>query len=393
MSQELKKVTPGDVIIASQWNLMIDIVQSLDVRVLKLESAVPSDGALIITELTPPGDVLMGSILQIKGKNFGLTTLVTVLIEGNPQAIQPGSGDELLIIEVGAIGNLPADGIVNLVVSKPGSFATRKIKVVSPPTTVLTGQLTLGAPTPPLTAPASPGNPIFEFPFSALTTMAAEYTITPTVTLPAGNAAGWSADIVNDAGASISRKIPVPQSPPGSPFTTKIRVQVTIPANVQANTDFQVSLEIRSGTNPPLIGSRFGQFQIGAVAPPPSTKIKLALGDVFPLAANSPNGLQVKPDNTKRVTAHFIVTLEDVGDYTILAPSVLGDPNNRFTATLKTEPNFTTNVPNQTLPGDAVVDVRGSSGLNADAILVMKVAKKNDPNVSGEIQHPIQIRP
>jgi hypothetical protein len=392
MSEELKKVLAGDIIKASQWNLVIDALLSQDGRIKVLESAVSTGGGPVILALDPPGDVTIGAELKIIGMNFGLAGLVAVTIQGVSQQIKDGSKDDLVLVDVKGIINLPADRICDLIVSnQKGATPIRKIKLVDPPPSTLLAQLAVQPITPPPAAPTSPGQSIFLFPVQAMTNMAATYTLTPSVTT--ASPAGWKAEIVDVGGNPSATEIQIPQTPVGQSVNVDVRVKVTIPGSVPNQTDFQVGMEIKSKTAPPQTGSRFGGFKTNVVAPLPSTDIQVSLGSVvIPPAANDASGLLIKPDNTKKVTAHFTVTTKDFGAYEVLPLSVTGDPGNRFTVTLKlSDPKFTTDINNPT--EDVIIDVKGSLGVNADATLVVRVAKQSDHTVFGEIQHPLHIRP
>lgn len=391
--EELKTVMPGDLITADQWNLMISTLLSLIGRVDVLEASAPAGDEPIITEILPLGDIEMGSEIKIIGKNFGLASLATVTIKGVLQDIKEGSTDSLLLLDVTGIINLPGDGIVTLIVSNEQGVASRNVKVVPAEVKVLTADLLVAAPVPPLVALASPGDYVFNFPLHAETSVAASYTLTPSVT-PAVSSAGWNAIMVNQEGNPAPTEIEIPKSPSTSPANMDLRVKVTVPAGVPADTNFQVGVDITSKTDPPRTGTRFANFKTGAVATPSNPDIQITLDEVFPASAGTDAGLNIKPDTTKKVTATFKVTVQSSAQHTVITPiTVEGPAANRFTVTLKSPLSFIPGEANGIKSGKVIVDIKGSAGANVDGTLVIKVKKDSDPTNPGVIEHPLHIKP
>jgi hypothetical protein len=389
MAEQLSKVQPGDLITAQFINGVIDEINFLADRVAALEGSGPGIGP-IITGLSPQGDIHMGDELRILGRNFGVTSLAVVTIDGNRiDQIKAGSGDQLLIIDVTGILNLPSDNMVTLVVSNNKGTDSRQFRLLPGQATVLTGQLTVDLPAPPPEA-LTAGDHIFQFPLHAQTSMAAGYTIEPKVT-PVGSATGWKVDVVDGGGNPSPKDIQIPQSPPGAATDLNFRVKLTIPAGVAAGSDFQLALKLTSNTTPPLSGSRFVNLKTGNVVPPPQTKIKVTLGNVFPPGAKV-NGEPLIPPTNTDIPIHFPVEAQDAGVYNILAPTLV-DPTGRYTVKLKNSPaSFQTFTQNDNTTGKVIVTLAATAGGAADATLIVKVAKASDATIVGEISQPIHIK-
>ncbi|HTN54217.1 MAG TPA: IPT/TIG domain-containing protein [Anaeromyxobacter sp.] len=242
------KVLPGDLILADWFNQLIDFMAAEDVRITALENAAPgSTAAVTIFGTLPVAPVQTGSTLKIIGKGFGLSSAVTVYFDAYQAAVQPGSGDALLVVTV---PNVPAttDGQqVTIHVNAQAGSATYPMFVIPPP--VLTnGRLvmTLSNPTLPagqVYASPSPAGAPYDFPFSidALTNQDDTYLLTASA---GPDASPWPTSIVADDGSSMA-VIPIPKT---SGTTIKGHLKVTIPGSQTGS--FQVSLGISCKGNP-----------------------------------------------------------------------------------------------------------------------------------------------
>ena len=108
-------VKPGDLVLSSLINLLIDKISSIDDRVTALEGgSTSSSGAVVITGLSPAGPIQVGQVLTVSGRNFGfppsgLSKRWATLFRLN--AFQAGSNDQqLLFVIPTTIADVPAQG-------------------------------------------------------------------------------------------------------------------------------------------------------------------------------------------------------------------------------------------------------------------------------------------
>lgn len=129
-------VRPGDLITADFMNRTLDRIDALEDRVDALEADGTDDGSVAITQLIPSGGagdpIRIGQELRILGRHFGFSvgghrvyfdgTLIT--------AYKPGSSDNLLVVDVPSLPDLPPGGeTVTLRVTNGSTFDTRTITV------------------------------------------------------------------------------------------------------------------------------------------------------------------------------------------------------------------------------------------------------------------------
>jgi hypothetical protein len=67
MPQQISHVRPGDLILATDWNVLVDTLNSALIRIEALENV---GGRLTITQVIPSGPIRVGDTLRVMGTNF-----------------------------------------------------------------------------------------------------------------------------------------------------------------------------------------------------------------------------------------------------------------------------------------------------------------------------------
>ncbi|MBK8814436.1 MAG: IPT/TIG domain-containing protein [Methylococcaceae bacterium] len=114
MAIQLKQVNPGDLIVAEDWNLLIQTVLDLrqDLDALSSSGIGTSPFVTRILPASPPAIWRAGGPLEIQGRNFGFTRgAQRVTFDGiNVTAFKEGTNDTNLFIDIPPIPGLPQGG-------------------------------------------------------------------------------------------------------------------------------------------------------------------------------------------------------------------------------------------------------------------------------------------
>jgi hypothetical protein len=165
MPLNLDRVSPGDLITARSFNVLLDTLDSLDARLAQVEGR---GGEPVITERIPSGDLAVPARVRLHGTNFVAPAVDnTVLLDGVALPLIPGSRPEELVVDIPSSGNLPRTSTLS-VANRNGTGSTAVRLVAS--TQVPDGTLTITNITPQLPA-AKVGEPqLFRFTLSCTTT-------------------------------------------------------------------------------------------------------------------------------------------------------------------------------------------------------------------------------
>jgi hypothetical protein len=165
MPLNLERVSPGDLITARSFNVLLDTLDSLDARLAQVEGR---GGEPVITERIPSGDLAVPARVRLHGTNFVAPAVDnTVLLDGAALPLVPGSRPEELVVDVPSGGTLPRTSTLS-VANRNGTGSTSVHLVAS--TLVPDGTLTITNITPQLPA-VKVGEPqLFRFQLSCTTT-------------------------------------------------------------------------------------------------------------------------------------------------------------------------------------------------------------------------------
>jgi hypothetical protein len=101
---DLPRVNPGDLITSDLMNRLVLELVALEARVEDLENAEPTPaptGRPVLTRRQPEGDVRMGGLLTLFGRNFAPLSATTVMLGGQSiSEFAVGSGDTRLSFQV-----------------------------------------------------------------------------------------------------------------------------------------------------------------------------------------------------------------------------------------------------------------------------------------------------
>ena len=135
MANGAQKVHPGDLILAANWNLLVDKCAELERRLTALERHAAITGAVVITDLIPStGEVRVGEELQVLGRNFEFSTgsLRVFIDDVRVDAFdQFRSNDQRLVFSIPlTITDVPAGGrSAGMTVSNSTSSAHRTLSL------------------------------------------------------------------------------------------------------------------------------------------------------------------------------------------------------------------------------------------------------------------------
>ena len=384
MAQQFERVRPGDLIKSDLFNRMMATLESLEGRVIKLESASTGGGSnpgkVVITEPNAAQTFHIGEPLNIIGKNFGLPSQNVVTIEEKTIAtFENGSHEQLLIIKsIPNVQDIPQDGReVTLLLSNAIGNATTTFKLAQPPITKPTGTLKSKLNAPPAETIVENKSFTFGFEIAAITTMDDKYTIVPAVDL------GWKAEYVDDAGTPIKpSELSILKGPQPTVATIhNVKIRVAVPSGVAPGTTGKLTLTVTSKLNPELTDkSDVALIKVGSQTE--ADKIGITLSGVVTPGKKSGNDIEI-PLATgagKNVTAIFTVTLDKAGLYKIATPTFSPNPGNIWTAELITITPAQLAAPEDSIKVKVKVPVTGAVSTN----MTLSVVHSEDASIKGD---------
>ena len=273
MTTPLSHVSPGDVISAADWNLMIDSLNDALLRLQALEAGGAGGTALAVDQLLPPGPYRVGDTLQIIGRNFQFAAGAARVFFNATQAftLSPDSTDtELELVIPSVPGVLESGSTVDLVVLNQSQQVTRQI-VLRPKLNPLQGNVTLEwqSVTPTTVQAGQPAT--FVYRLTSGTNNAAIWTLSAQVTT-ASNAAAWNSQLqIRNAQGAVLNPAQL-NLQPGQQLDVQVHIP-SVPA-VANGTTFGVTLSANSANISGSSGVR--QFVVGTATPPPDQTMTLA---------------------------------------------------------------------------------------------------------------------
>jgi hypothetical protein len=272
---------------------------------LNEQTQITTSGAVVITGLSPSGQVQVGATLQIMGANFGISIGATgVTFNGvSVSSFMSGSTDTQLFVAVPNI-NPPQGGVLaTLTVENQFSSASTQILVLPLPQPVLgTVGITPGQPSP---SPIAAGTTYFPFTLTSNANIAASYTAAATVTGPP-----WQSLVqLLDANKNPLTNNQVPLTPNQA---VTILVAIVIPTGT-SGTAFSLGLSVASGQSSGSSG--LTNYTVGASGAAQDNTIGLTFGSSNPASAVSGQSITVAAGSAATVT--FVSTYTVAGTYTV----------------------------------------------------------------------------
>ena len=144
MSYEFEDIKPGDLITSNFMTSIINAIESLDDRVIKLEEASSEDNKVAIIELDPKsGPYRVGQEMKILGRNFEYSIGAHRLYfdATNVAVFKPDSSDSKLIFDIPEVLNIPVSGKTVLLTLKNRSSTDSRFITLMPKKEPLAGSI------------------------------------------------------------------------------------------------------------------------------------------------------------------------------------------------------------------------------------------------------------
>jgi hypothetical protein len=290
------QVRPGELITAELINQILAELESLQVRVTKLEAGVvnpiPVSTPVDITDLLPHGPLHVGDELTIVGKNFlspaENNTVSVAGVQINPSLFKFSSDNAHLIFDIPPVPGLASisQPVLVQVSNKNGSDSASLtlLPAFHPPT----GRLEVAYAVAPVMPDMPPearniqANNSYLFVYSITAFVAADatdviYQVTPTM-------AGWNPKLLTDNGSqpADTNLIKIPAGISG--VRRDIRVQVTAPAGGGKGT-LQIGVVETSGFGKVTPGNAINEISVGSPPPTPEDRVRVSIKSLVPSPA------------------------------------------------------------------------------------------------------------
>jgi hypothetical protein len=312
------QVRPGELITAELINQILAELESLQVRVTKLEAGgvvtipVPVATPVEITDVLLHGTRTVGDEITVVGKNF-VRPAETNQVKVGPKNVllfKAGSDDRNLIFDIPDLKdlNLNPDGTpVAVTVQNKNGTASRDV-VIRPLPTFPKGTLTVQYTNSPIvalvgaeTTPTIKNGLRYDFIFTITTNVDkdATYTLAPTVT-----GTGWAAQVLNDADQPI-RQLTIP----AGPLQRLVRVRVSAPAAGSGTAASTVTLGVTESSGAGGVPPGSDQFTItvGGAVPAPNTAVSVGIR-TLPADVTTDGGRLVFPLKDSTISINVGIT-------------------------------------------------------------------------------------
>lgn len=322
MTKIADHVAPGQLIVSSLMNLILDKINSIDDRVTALEGGSSSSGAAVITGILPSGPIQVGQALTVSGQNFGFSIGAQQVFIDTVQvnAFQAGSSDQQLDFVIPAsISDVPAQGRSATLSISNGIAPPAKKTIFLLPAFVLTGGVDVNY-VGPITGVITPNQAAtFQFSIKSRASLDAIYAIQPVVTGPA-NASAFNSNlqVLDDTQAVIASKSI--QLFAGQQKTFFVSIN---PVPVGSTGSFDLAVNASAGTVSGGSGSQ--TLTVGQAAPQPDTTITLNFSNAVFLPANNGSAtqtqIQLKASAQGKITLQATFTVAGTYDVTAVVTS------------------------------------------------------------------------
>ena len=380
MAVVIPKVNAGDLVKHRDWNLMVDAILELQLKVSALEASTGGSGVNITSVTASTSPIRVGTRITVHGSGFVMPAALNNVTVGGvtvpPAGFTFSSDATHLIFDVPDQTAEPAatGTIVTLsVVNANGSDSTTLLLFAEE--SVPTGNIEVFY----TSAPVMPATPVAETNIQADRSYVFTYTVRTSVDLPATYAvvpnltgqAGWTAVLLEDTGDQprSSSNINIAG---GDDVDTVARVRVTIPAGVTGTPAATLVLNVTAaaaGTGIlPGISSPI-TITLGSPPPTPETRARITLRSAVTagrvqLTRNVAAGVNFNLVATANGTYTMSAAFRNAGAGTVdtINPVVIGGAS---PAAPVTSPFFAVVRPGGTTgETELIVTVRGGSPLN-----------------------------
>lgn len=385
MANLFDDVRPGDLISASAWNKVLQVLQSHEDRLNALVGTSTGDGTPRISSFSPSSDIHVGDEFNVFGVNFGLpgSSLVTI-DDARITTFEPGSGDGLLKFQIPAVTVNDGKTVILTVVNAKGGSGSTNFFLQPARVTLPTGQLL-----PAITAPAGTT-------FAAGASFTLSYTITATTTLdetydllPAVDAAGWQVNIVDS-----STPPKVVQSPTvfiqksasaSQPVTVQGNLQVVIP--VGATGSSPIRLTVRSRNNPTVLVRTSGDFLVSIGSSPVSSpNITVVPAAIPPRFLDADGRTVLIPTGATGLAVSFNVSVVNSGSY--LAAARFDTDPSHWHGLVSSPVSIAAGPVPFVVPVTVTVDA-GAAKSN----VFLKITSQSSPTQATEVSVPVKLKP
>lgn len=307
----IEEAKPGNLIRASEFNEMRLAIVDIYDRLARLETG-PTTG-LTITSVSASSRTV-GEELVLLGRNFGYVSGATRVTVGNqPAALKFGSSDSMLIFDIPDLGVLPDSG-APVEVKVVNRDESDRVTITVHPAPLFGGVDVTFVTTDP--APVPTGAPVkFNFTITSRASGAADYTLTPTVSVPA-----WQSGLSvfgDPLSATAQNKIRL-NAGQSKPFFVLL---TSIPGGTPALTPFTLTVTALAagtgGTTGPL------PFNVGATASV-DPDVLINVGSMDPNTALVGDTIQLSASQTGTLT--LSATFKSKGTYNLTDPATLLSP-------------------------------------------------------------------
>jgi hypothetical protein len=388
MAGEIPKVNAGDLVRHQHWNLMIDKIDELFLRVGVLEAATGASGVSIISVTSNTAPIRVGSRITVTGTGFVMPSQLNNVTVGGvtiaPGAFAFASDAQRLIFDVPAVPGLASTGtLVTLTVTNANGSAST-VFMLHPLQAVPTGNIQVfysSAPVMPATEPTITANRSYIFTFTIRTSvdLAAVYAVVLNLT---GQPA-WTAELLEESSDQPrpSPNIPIPG---GMNVDTVARIRVTLPAGAAGGDSATFTLHVNAATAGtgilPGMSSPIA-ITVGSPPPTPETRARITLRS----AVGAGGRVMMTRNTTRGVDFNLVAASPGLFNFTGAFRDPAGGTVNAIPPV--NVPTASAGSP-ATVPFTAVVNP-GSASMNTE--LVISVTRGSPPDLSVEYWLPVAI--
>jgi hypothetical protein len=284
-------VRPGDLITATQFNQMIDLLLDHDARLAKLEEGGPTTSpnkVTIIDVTSSSGTIRVGSRVSINGTNFlvpfSLNHVKVGDVPVDSSLFSFGSNDQHLIFDLPNVPALSPGGssVPFSVDAGPNGTASKDVTIF-PAIVVPNGRIEVAYFTPPVMPALQPNittgdKYIFTYRITAFADMTSSYNVQPTI----GGAGGWTVEFLEDASDVPRASNNISISGGVSGVNSDIRLRVTAGTGT-GTLDVSVTSTVPGTRITPGSANPIA-ITVGSPPPVPDNRVRISLANPTPVS-------------------------------------------------------------------------------------------------------------
>jgi len=381
-----KQVNPGDLILADIFNEFSAVLTDHETRLLRLEG-LGAGGKVVINGVLPSTTFKVGDQITVQGNNFGVPALNTVTI-GNAtvNTFTSDSNNTSLTFTVPLMTGITTQLNTLLTVTNPSGSAQIAVVVLPGQPSVANGLIQVAETQASQTTNVLAGQDIFlTYVVTGTTSQLETYNVTAAVD------AGWSAVLVDSSHAPIvPAQISMPQGVPPQGLNYAFLIKVSVPASLANGVVGNVSVSVKSQSNPTGLNASPNQpypLTVGSPPPGPQNAVFVQLTGVFSPGKQDGNAIAV-PLTGQAVTATFVMTLKNPDSYKVSFPNPpFANPSTGWGVTIVSGGSFTT-----LNAGDSQnLKLNITAGSNATATtLTIIVTSTTNSSVTGQLVQAVE---